>query len=134
MLIPIKYHNKNYPGHIKPQITEIAGHFDISSIPKVTSFSLHTEYSYGKRKFSSMHINNYNELRVSEKNGISQLWFSDKWSSEFANFIKDLCADEIPHIIEIHPPFNDYTDSMKIFRFFRVCSSFRKTACGSILF
>ena len=53
MLIPINYHGRTYPQHIKPKIDEVAGHFDVSSISVQRKFSLHTEYSYGARKLNT---------------------------------------------------------------------------------
>lgn len=39
------------------------------------------------------------------------LWYSRKWAVEFADFIRDLTNESpSPHIVEIHPPFYDYTD------------------------
>ena len=51
------------------------------------------------------------ELRTSEKYGVPQLWKSNKWSEEFAEFIFRLTKEKAsPVTIEIHPPFNDYCD------------------------
>ncbi len=41
---------------------------------------------------------------------IPQLWYSEAWAAEFAEFIRVLCAGQTPSVIEIHPPFSDYTD------------------------
>src|SRR5690554_3722921 len=39
------------------------------------------------------------------------LWHSGKWSVEFADYIKDITNGSIkPSIIEVHPPFSDYTN------------------------
>jgi len=46
---------------------------------------------------------------------VPQLWFSEKWALEFSSFIKALCKDNHPEIIEIHPPFSDYTPSINDF-------------------
>lgn len=32
MLLPVQYHSRKYPDHIKPEIKEIAGHFDTKKI------------------------------------------------------------------------------------------------------
>jgi hypothetical protein len=112
MLIPIQYHKRNYPTHIKPRIDEIAAHFDKSTISTPRDFSLHTEYSYGKRKFDSPLMDKFPTIQSANKNGIPQLWYSQQWALEFANFIKVLCKEQKPTIIEIHPPFTDYTASI----------------------
>ena len=78
-------------------------------------FSLHTEYSYGKRNFSTNLISSCPIIRSCNKKGVPQLWFSEEWAKEFAYFIKQLCEENVPEIIEIHPPFSDYTSSLKDF-------------------
>jgi hypothetical protein len=112
MLIPIKYHSKSYPHHIKPEIDEVAGHFDVNKISVSRKFSLHTEYSYGARKLNSELLKNFQLIRESNKKGVPQLWFSVEWAIEFAKFIKSLCKKHSPQIIEIHPPFTDYAKSI----------------------
>ena len=115
MLIPVNYHKRIYPKHIQPEIYELAGHFDVERISAKGRFSLHTEYSYGKRKLSSQLLNAFPAIRESAKKGIPQLWFSEKWALEFSSFIKALCKDNKPEIIEIHPPFTDYSRSIQNF-------------------
>jgi hypothetical protein len=53
-LIPVKYGKKNYPSPIEANICEIAGNFDVKEISPTSPYSLHTEYSYGKRAFYSI--------------------------------------------------------------------------------
>lgn len=115
MLIPVQYHNKRYPTHINPRIDEIAGHFDISKIEPQRKFSLHTEYSYGKRKFNSAFSKRFHTIYSANKNSVPMLWFNAEWALEFACFIKELCADKIPTVIEIHPPFTDYANTITYF-------------------
>lgn len=51
----VKYHSKEYPNDISLGICELATHFDIDKIVVYGErYSLHTEYSYGKRNFSSV--------------------------------------------------------------------------------
>ncbi len=50
-LIPIQYNKHPYPNNIILNIQEIAGHFDVRTIKPSMNYSLHTEYSYGKRKY-----------------------------------------------------------------------------------
>jgi hypothetical protein len=115
MLIPVQYHKRKYPAHIKPEIDEIAGHFDINEIHVNRGVSLHTEYSYGKRNLNSDLLKNFTTLQNSHNEGVPQLWYSELWAVEFAEFVKTLCNGEMPTIIEIHPPFSDYTETIEQF-------------------
>lgn len=115
MLIPVNYHKRVYPKHIHPEICEVAGHFDVERISDNGRFSLHTEYSYGKRNLSSQLLSGLSVIRWAAKKGVPQLWLSEKWALEFISFIRALCKDNIPDIIEIHPPFTDYTLSVQNF-------------------
>ena len=111
----IKYHKQAYPNDIPLCIEEIAAHFDVQEINSQLQFSLHTEYSYGKRKFNSTLISKFPEIREAQKDGVPQLWKNELWALQFAEFILTLMGmDKQPEVIEIHPPFNDYTD-MKTF-------------------
>ena len=105
----VKYHKKKYPEDITPDLVEVAGHFDKDKIDDVENYSLHTEYIYGKRKFSSELIKKYPELCEANKKEIPQLWKSKKWAEEFAHFVFDLTLNHTaPKVLEIHPPFSDY--------------------------
>lgn len=109
--ILIEYNNVPYPEDFVSEIKEIAAHFDKNEIETAEKYSLHTEYSYGTRKLNSELISSFSELKSSHKNGVPQLWKSDKWAEEFAEFIIALTKDKnAPAVIEIHPPFNDYCD------------------------
>lgn len=115
-LIPVKYHNKNYPEGIIPLLVEVAGNLDSKAICQNQPYSLHTEYSYMKRKFDSELLNGLEELKDAHKDGVPQLWKSIKWSEEFAVFIERLVGDSIaPEVIEIHPPFKDYCKDISTF-------------------
>lgn len=63
-LIPIKYHNLNYPNEIIAKIEEVSGHFGKTKISNLLleNFSLHTEYSAKRRAFSEICINNFSSL------------------------------------------------------------------------
>ncbi|MGA1847676.1 hypothetical protein [Deferribacter abyssi] len=115
MLIPIQYHKRKYPKHITPEIDEIAAHFDISMINVKRRFSLHTEYSYAKRRLSSELLKKFSTIKNAHKNNIPMLWYSEKWATEFAYFIKCLCNGNEPDLIEIHPPFSDYIENISNF-------------------
>lgn len=109
-LIPIIYHNLPYPSGITANIKEVAGHFDIEKLNDNLDnygFSLHTEYSAVKRKFSSTLIQTYPSILASQSDSVRskpKLWLNDKWTIEFADFIVKLLDGKIPRIIEIHPP------------------------------
>lgn len=105
----IQYNGVSYPEGYPAHICEVAGHFDKDVIDAAGAYSLHTEYSYGKRKFDSNPVAQFSTLCASHKNGVPQLWKSCEWSAEFASFIIELTKDNFaPTIVEIHPPFNDY--------------------------
>lgn len=57
----IKYHGQEYPADVPLRIEEIAAHFDITYAGGKLGRSLHTEYSYGKRRFNSKLIANHRE-------------------------------------------------------------------------
>ena len=108
----IKYHSKHYPQDIPLRIEEIAAHFDVETLGNSPLLhSLHTEYSFFERKFGTILISKYPELVAAQKNGIPQLWKNEEWELQFARFIIDLNGEKPnPVTIEIHPPFNDYTN------------------------
>lgn len=107
----IRYHNREYPLDIPTRIEEIAANFDVKKIILNQDYSLHTEYSYGIRTFNGQLINKFREIVSSNKCGIPQLWKSELWALEFADFIAEFVGNaNPPKIIEIHPPFNDYAD------------------------
>lgn len=105
----VKYNDVKYPKGYSSEIKEIAAHFDKENIEVSDKYSLHTEYSYGKRKFNTGLISKFPALVEDQKDGVPQLWKSGEWASQFADFIIELTAGYNPPItIEIHPPFNDY--------------------------
>ena len=70
----VKYRKYTYPQNIPLRTAEISAHFDIKKIECSLNCSLHTEYSYGKRKLDSSLISKYTELTSANKNNIPQLW------------------------------------------------------------
>jgi len=140
----VKYHNQIYPKDIHLRIEEIAAHLDATGVSASLERSLHTEYSYGKRKFNSALIKAFPVLAEANKDGVPQLWKSPEWAKAFASFIFELNGvDIVPRVIEIHPPFSDYSDmasfteSYSVFED-RICSQFPdveiliENRCGSI--
>jgi len=113
LLIPVKYHDKMYPARIRPRIEEIAGHFDKTEINPNMNYSLHTEYSVGKRELKSKLLDGLTTIKSSHKNQIPRLWYSKDWAEEFHEFIVRIVGKkDSPSIIEIHPPFTDYCGSI----------------------
>jgi len=107
----IKYHGHVYPRNISLRIEEIAAHFDVSKVNGNLGYSLHTEYSYGERKFDVGLVNRFPELVAAKKDGVPQLWKNEKWALQFADYLIALVDGKTkPKVIEIHPPFNDYTN------------------------
>ena len=108
----IKYHNRVYPADIPLRIEEIAANLDVSGkVHSELKMSLHTEYSYGKRNLNTFPVKDYPELVARNKDRVPCLWHSPLWADQFSRFIMDLVdLKTVPAVIEIHPPFNDYTD------------------------
>ena len=107
----VQYGGNTYPDGIVPELVEIAGHLDKDYIEDYPNYSLHTEYSYGKRNFSSALIHMFPVLCQANKEGVPQLWKSADWASQFADFVISLTnGHNAPRVIEIHPPFSDYCD------------------------
>ena len=117
----IEYNGIPYPKGYVSIIKEVAGHLDKEDIEREEYYSLHTEYSYGKRKLDSATLVKYKALQESNKGGVPQLWKSEEWAKEFAAFICELTDDKNPpSIVEIHPPFNDYADVEHFVKCYRV--------------
>lgn len=116
----VKYHSQNYPDDIPLHAEECAAHFDITSVSASLALSLHTEYSYGKRRFESNIIQQFPTVMAAQKSGVPQLWKSEQWASEFAQFIFILSAERTPAVIEIHPPFSDYSSFDSFLASYRV--------------
>lgn len=106
----VKYHSQEYPADIPLRLEECAAHMDVTAIQATLRRSLHTEYSYGKRKFDSAVVAAFPALVTAQKDGVPQLWHSVEWGRQFADFVAILSGDEAPSVIEIHPPFTDYTN------------------------
>ena len=120
----VKYHAQEYPEDIPLRTEECAAHFDITSVKADLRYSLHTEYSYGKRKFNSSLIQNFPELLAAQKMGVPQLWKGNQWAAEFAQFVCALAGTQTPEVIEIHPPFTDYADMDSFVESYKVFESY----------
>lgn len=112
----VKYHKQTYPPNIPLHLEEVAGHFDIKKVCPDSSYSLHTEYSYGSRLFKNALLQKYPEIIQANKNGVPMLWKNKTWAEKFAEFLIELTKPvHAPKVIEIHPPFNDYMESIEEF-------------------
>lgn len=83
----VKYHGQQYPVDIPLHIEEIAAHFDVTSISGSLEKSLHTEYSYGKRKWDTSLVNLYAGIISAQKDSVPQLWKNEVWALQFADYI-----------------------------------------------
>lgn len=119
----VKYHTQSYPTDIPLRIEECAAHLDITSVDADLRYSLHTEYSYGKRKLDSDLLVNFPAIIGAHKDGVPQLWKGEQWAAEFAQFVFALAGDVTPAVIEVHPPFGDYTDFDGFIRSYSVFES-----------
>ena len=120
----VEYNNVKYPDGYISDIREVAAHFDKDNIDVSDKYSLHTEYSYGKRKFDTELISKFPALIESQKDGVPQLWKSEEWATQFANFIMELTTGHnVPTTIEIHPPFNDYCTLDEFIKRYKVFES-----------
>lgn len=114
--IPIEYRGRSYPGGIDPQIEEVAAHFDSGEKDIEMDYSLHTEYSYGKRDMSSGFLEGLEGIKSANKSGVPQLWYSKDWAGEFCDYIERFIGgNKPPELIEIHPPFDDYCSEISDF-------------------
>ena len=104
----VKYHKQEYPADIPLRIEECTAHFDITAASSDLRLSMHTEYSYGKRKFDSDVIKSFPAIIAAQKDGVPQLWKNEQWAKEFVQFVSTLAGTAIPAVIEVHPPFADY--------------------------
>lgn len=116
----IKYHSQEYPSDVTLNIEECAAHFDVASVNACIKKSLHTEYSYGKRNFDTEYLKNFPEILNAQKNNIPQLWKNTEWSKQFSDFVIGLFGDDTPSVIEIHPPFNDYTNMVDFIENYKI--------------
>ena len=63
----VEYNNIPYPSGFISTIKEVSAHFDKSEIDSAEKYSMHTEYSYGKRKFDNTIISKYDILKNANK-------------------------------------------------------------------
>jgi len=94
-LILVKYRNYDYEKYT-PRIEEVPDHFDVKSINPKISYSLHTEYSYSRRKFTNPIFNKLRVLKEASYLGIPLLWYSSEWAEQFFQFIGNLVGSIKP--------------------------------------
>ncbi len=117
VLIPVQYGRMKYPDPIRPPLIEVPGHFDKDGLPSgLERYSLHTEYSAGKRKWNGNLIKRFPTLSGSQTDGIPRLWTSKTWAREFAQFVTELVGkNTVPEFCEIHPPLRADCSNMDAF-------------------
>lgn len=129
--IPVKCQDYKYPSYIKPEIQERTANFFRTTIKKtdLRYLSLHTDppVSWGGKQrekiLSSEFLKEFpailKNMHDSGYSCVSKLWCKDKeWSKDFAGFLVRLTEGLEPQrikIIEIHPPFDTYCNSLETF-------------------
>ena len=129
--IPVKCQDYKYPSDINPQIQERSANFFRNNIKKTNLryLSLHTDppksWSGIQREkiLSSEFLKGFpsilDNMLDSGNSCVSKLWCDDKgWSRDFAGFLVKLTEGIEPQrikIIEIHPPFDTYCNSLETF-------------------
>lgn len=124
---PVRYGEKEYPPDIEPKIQEIPANFFRQTLEEteLRYLSLHTEPGRRWKKDMILSSELLHEFPVIRNNMfdlgeycVSQLWLNEEWSKEFSCFLVRL-AEGIDRqrikVIEIHPPFDTYCDSLKTF-------------------
>lgn len=125
--IPVTYSNKKYPSNITSQIQEASANFFRQNLDgtKLQYLSLHTDPGrrWAKDKIRSSELLNQfpaisNNMFDMGSYCVSKLWFNRTWGKEFAGFLAVL-AEGIEKqrikVIEIHPPFDVYCNSLESF-------------------
>jgi len=125
--IPVRYSNKQYPPNIKPKIQEIPANFFRQALQKteLPYLSLHTDPGHRWKKDKILSSELLNEFPAILNNMfdfgyscVSKLWYNKAWSKAFSGFLARL-AEGIERqrikVIEIHPPFDTYCDSLETF-------------------
>jgi hypothetical protein len=129
--IPVKCQDYKYPSDINPQIQERSANFLRNNIEKTNLqyLSLHTDppmvWSEKPREkiLASEFLKEFPAILKNMLDSghacVSKLWCDDKkWSKEFAGFLVRLTEEIEPQrikIIEIHPPFDTYCNSLETF-------------------
>jgi hypothetical protein len=117
-LIPVRYDSITYPDGVHSEIQEESAPLSIPHLKRFApKYSLHTDPSASRKvPPDSEFLEDFPTLRKSCVNRIPQLWFNKQWANEFAGFIKKAVdKNSPPAIIEVHPPYKDYCDSMQQF-------------------
>lgn len=130
--IPVRYAHTKYPDDIKPKIQEttanffnFAKHKESLQKTKLPYLSLHTDPGYRGKKDMFLSLEVLNQFPVISKNVfdfgsscVSKLWFNEKWSKEFSDFLLGLTEGierQRIKVIEVHPPIDAYCDSLETF-------------------
>jgi hypothetical protein len=117
-LIPVRYDTITYPDGVHSEIKEESAPLSIPHLKRFApKYSLHTDPSASRKvPKDSEFLQEFPTLYNSCVEGIPQLWFNKQWANKFADFIKKVVGrNSPPAIIEVHPPYKDYCDSMQRF-------------------
>lgn len=122
-LILVQYQNNPFPEPSPCNVKLIEAHFDVETISETGRYVLRTEYSYGRRKFTSKTLNSCNSLLQTQKNGIPILWVNKEWALALADLIKKQTKNASePELIEICPPFkttiSELDKFVELYRYF----------------
>ncbi len=126
--IPVRYSKINYPPYVKSAIEEIPTNFFRENLEKTELhyLSLHTDPGRRWERdkiLSSGLLKEFPAIRdnmfvFGEYYCVSKLWFSKEWSKEFSGFLARLAGGierQRIKVIEVHPPFDAYCDSLDAF-------------------
>lgn len=123
--IPVKCSSKNYPLDIKPEIQEISSPFGTEKLKidrNIRYLSLHTDPGFPWKRdkiLSSKLLQEFPTIKSNFTNyNISKLWINEAWSKEFSGFLTKLTEGierQTIKVIEIHPPFDSYCNSLESF-------------------
>ncbi len=112
----LRYGHQRFPDAMNPLLAEVPAHFDVTGLKVDGPYSLHSEYCSKARKFNSPLLDGLDVLKGSHRKMVPELWTSEAWAREFAQFIFRLAGlNAPPHIIEVHPPFQDGKQTMEGF-------------------
>jgi len=124
---PVRYADKEYPPDIKPKIQEVPANFFRQTLQRteLRYLSLHTDPGHRWERDKILSVELLSEFPTIRNKMfdlgnycVSQLWFNEEWSMEFSGFLVRM-AEGIDRqrirVIEIHPPFDTYCDSLETF-------------------
>ena len=116
VLEAVRYGSHSYPVGVEPVLDEVPAHFDIKTPKTLRPYSMHTEYAAGVRRFDSPLLADLDVILSSSRRGVPELWTSEEWSKELAEFVRRFAATGLPpSVVEVHPPFRRYCGDVSDF-------------------